>query len=62
MSRPTLYRLTEENHPAVHQVFEIPYEEIVRDCAACGGDADELAKRLGIPAGVLLSRLRRASE
>jgi two-component system nitrogen regulation response regulator GlnG len=62
MSRPTFYRLIEENHPAVHQVLEIPYEEIVRDYAACGGDAEELAKKLGIPAGVLLSRLRRASE
>jgi two-component system nitrogen regulation response regulator GlnG len=62
MSRPTFYRLIEENHPAVHQVLEIPYEEIVRDYAACGGDAEELAKKLGIPAGVLLSRLRRAGE
>jgi DNA-directed RNA polymerase specialized sigma24 family protein len=43
-------------------VLEIPYEEIVRDYAACGGDAEELAKKLGIPAGVLLSRLRRAGE
>lgn len=60
MSRPTFYKLIEENHPAVHQVLEIPYDNIVRDYAACGGDAQALAKKLGIPAEVLLSRLRRA--
>ena len=60
MSRPTFYRLIEENHPAVHQVLEIPYDDIVRDYGACGGDAQALAKKLGIPAEVLLSRLRRA--
>jgi two-component system, NtrC family, nitrogen regulation response regulator GlnG len=62
MSRPTFYKLLEENHPAVHQVLEIPYDDIVRDYAACGGDAQALAKKLGIPAEVLLSRLRRAGE
>jgi len=62
MSRPTFYKLIEENHPAVHQVLEIPYDDIVRDYAACGGDAEALARKLGIPAEVLLSRLRRAGE
>ncbi|MEO8211697.1 MAG: sigma 54-interacting transcriptional regulator [Myxococcales bacterium] len=62
MSRPTFYKLLEENHPAVHQVLEIPYDDIVRDYAACGGDAQALAKKLGIPVEVLLSRLRRAGE
>jgi transcriptional regulator of acetoin/glycerol metabolism len=62
MSRPTFYKLIEENHPAVHQVLEIPYDDIVRDYAACGGDAQELAKKLGIPAEVLLSRLRQAGS
>jgi two-component system nitrogen regulation response regulator GlnG len=60
MSRPTFYRLIEENHPAVHQVLKIPYDDIVRQYADCGGDVQTLAKKLGIPAEVLLSRLRRA--
>lgn len=59
MSRPTFDRLIEENHPAVQQVLEIPYDDILRDYAACGGDADVLSKKLGIPAEVILSRLRR---
>ena len=60
MSRPTFYRLIEENHPAVHQVLEIPYDDIVRDYTACGRDVQSLANKLGIPAEVLLTRLRRA--
>ena len=60
MSRPTFYRLIEENHPAVHQVLEIPYDDIVRDYSACGRNVESLANKLGIPAEVLLTRLRRA--
>ena len=62
MSRPTFYRLIEENHPAVHQVLEIPYDDIARQYADCGGDVEALAKKLGIPAEVLVSRLRRAER
>ena len=39
---------------------EIPYDDIVRDYAACGRNVESLANKLGIPAEVLLSRLRRA--
>ena len=60
MSRPTFYRLIEENHPAVHQVLEIAYDDIVRQYADCGGNVQVLAKKLGIPPDVLLSRLRPA--
>jgi two-component system nitrogen regulation response regulator GlnG len=60
MSRPTFYRLIEENHPAVHQVLEISYDDIVRQYADCGGNVQVLAKKLGIPSDVLLSRLRQA--
>ena len=58
MSRPTFYKLIEENHPAVHQVLEIPYDDIVREYAACAGNAQALSRKLGVPAEVLLSRLR----
>ena len=60
MTRPTFYRLLEENHPAVHQVLEIAYDDIVRQYSDCGGDVQVLAKKLGIPADILLSRLRQA--
>jgi len=58
MSRPTFYKLIEENHPAVHQVLEIPYDDIVRHYADCGGDLKRLSTKLGIPAEVLASRFK----
>jgi two-component system nitrogen regulation response regulator GlnG len=59
MSRPTFYKLIAEDHPSVQQVLEIPYEDIERQYAECGGDVAALSKKLGIPVDVLTSRLRR---
>ena len=50
---PDLLQADRGEPPRGPPVLEIPYDDIVRDYAACGGDAQALAKKLGIPAEVL---------
>jgi DNA-binding NtrC family response regulator len=50
VSRPTVYKTL--------GLHEIPYDKIVQEHAECGGDIAALEAKLGIPADLLLLRLR----